>query len=63
MIIQKIDLTLIPFGRQDLIMSKTAAWLSATEAEIQTYPFIRLFGRHLGFAVERYDLQNGRQHH
>ena len=37
--------------------------ITATNAEIQTFPFFRLFGRHLGFAAERHGLQNRRHHH
>ena len=37
--------------------------VTATQAEIQTFPFFRLFGRHLGFSAERHGLQNRRHHH
>ena len=63
MSIAKVDLTSIPVGRRDLIMSKSAAKIlviTATQADIETFPFFRLFGRHLGFAAERHGLQNRR---
>ena len=46
----------VEIGRKILV-------ITATQAEIQTFPFLRHFGRHLGFAAERHGLQNRRHHH